>query len=270
MLRQPNFGPREGSEMTDIVVCLEGVSVDFNGIRVLENIWLNIRRGDFMAILGPNGAGKTTLLKVILGLYRPTVGTVKLFGTESGAHHERYRIGYVPQKAGFFGDIPATVWEVVAAGRAARIGLFKRLGARDKEKIREALALLGLERLAHHPVRALSGGQRQRVAIARALAGEPELLLLDEAAEGLDVAGEEAFYGLLEWLNQERGVTVVLVTHDIGAVSRRVKRVVCLNRQIVFAGSPQECLENGKLSLLYGMPVFTPAHVRERGRKALR
>lgn len=266
-MRQLKSDPREGLSMADTLVSLDGVNISFNGSNVLEDVHLSIRRGDFMAILGPNGAGKTTLLKVILGLYKPTAGTVRLFGVESAHFRERYRIGYVPQKAGSFGDFPATVWEVVAAGRIARAGLWRRFDRSDREKIKEALAVLGIENLVRRPVRALSGGQRQRVAIARALAAEPELLLLDEAAEGLDVASEEAFYGLLERLNRERGVSIVLVTHDIGAVSRRVKKVICLNRRIVFAGPPQECLENGKLSLLYGMPVFVPARTERQVRK---
>jgi len=253
--------------VTDSVVSLKDVCLAFNGGAVLEGVSLQVRRGDFLAILGPNGAGKTTLLKVILGLYKPQAGEVRLFGVDGAHFRERYRIGYVPQKAGAFGDFPATVWEVVSAGRIARAGLWRRLGASDKEEINRALGMLGITEIAHRPVRALSGGQRQRVAIARALAAGPELLLLDEAAEGLDAAGEEVFYGLLERLNREQGVSIVLVTHDIGAVSRRVKRVICLNRRVVFAGGPEECLENGKLSLLYGTPVYVPARAGRRVQK---
>lgn len=259
--------PRQEHSKAEQLIQVEEVGFDFGGNRVLENIRLDVRRGDFLGILGPNGAGKTTLLKVILGLYQPRTGVVRLFGVEGSRFRERYRIGYVPQKAGAFADFPATVWEVVSTGRTAKIGLWRRLGAGDRERIRTALAAVGLEELAHRPVRALSGGQRQRVAIARALAAEPEVLLLDEAAEGLDAAGEDGFYGLLERLNREQGLTVVLVTHDIGAVSRRVKKVVCLNRRIVFEGPPEECIENGKLSALYGMPVYIPGIRKQRRRK---
>lgn len=258
---------REEHSKGEELIRIEGVGFGFGRNQVLENINLDIRRGDFLAVLGPNGAGKTTLLKIILGLYQPRTGVISLFGAEGGRFRERYRIGYVPQKAGAFGGFPATVWEVVATGRTARTGLWRRQGAEDRERIRAALAALGLEELAHRPVGALSGGQRQRVAIARALAAGPEVMLLDEAAEGLDAAGEDAFYGLLERLNREQGLTVVIVTHDIGAVSRRVKKVVCLNRRIVFEGPPEECLENGNLSALYGMPVYIPGVVERRRRK---
>ncbi|MEW6770873.1 MAG: metal ABC transporter ATP-binding protein [Bacillota bacterium] len=266
MLRGLRHRPREGSGAAEPLIRLEGVSFGFGRNAALEEISLEVRRGDFMAILGPNGAGKTTLLKVVVGLLTPAAGKVSLFGVPAGRFRERYRIGYVPQKAGAFGAFPATVWEVAATGRFARVGLWGRLSKQDEAAVREALAVLGLEYLADRPVQALSGGQRQRVAIARALAAQPEVLLLDEAAEGLDAAGEEAFYGLLERLNRERDLTVVLVTHDIGAVSRRVKQVVCLNRRIIFTGPPQECLENGKLSALYGMPVYVPGRRTESRR----
>jgi len=249
---------REGSEAAGPLIRLEGVSFGFGGDMVLQEIGLEIKRGDFLAILGPNGAGKTTLLKVILGLLAPATGKVSLFGVPAHRFRERYRIGYVPQKAGAFGAFPATVREVVATGRFARTGFWRWWRKEDEGKIMEVLAALGIESFADRPVRALSGGERQRVAIARALVAEPEVLLLDEAAEGLDAPGEEAFYGLLERLNREPGLTVVLVTHDIGAGSRRVKKVVCLNRRIIFAGPPQERLENGKLTELYGMPVYVP------------
>lgn len=258
------FYPAGEHSDVEAVIKLEGVGFAFGRNQVLENISLEIRRGDFLAVLGPNGAGKTTLLKIILGLYQPGTGMLKLFGMDGSRFRERYRIGYVPQKGAAFGDFPATVWEVVATGRTARAGLWRRLAPKDREKITAALSALGLEELAHRPVRALSGGQRQRVAIARALAAEPEVLLLDEAAEGLDPAGEDAFYGLLERLNRGQGMTVVLVTHDIGAVSRRVRKVVFLNRRIVFEGASEECLENGKLSALYGMPVYVPGSVGRR------
>ncbi len=240
-------------------VSFQQVGLHFGGNPVLEDVSLDIKSGDFLAILGPNGAGKTTLLKIALGLVSPTAGQAMLFGVPAARFRQRYRIGYVPQKAGVFGDFPATVWEVVTTGRVSRSGFLRPLSSKDRQIVAGVLHRLGLENLAARTVRSLSGGQRQRVAIARALAAEPEVLLLDEAAEGLDAPGEDAFYSLLAELNHEQGLTVVLVTHDIGAVSLRVRTVVCLNRRVVFTGSPQECLENGKLAALYGMPVFVPS-----------
>ncbi|MGO0122304.1 metal ABC transporter ATP-binding protein [Desulfothermobacter acidiphilus] len=243
--------------MTDLVR-FQGVDLAFGEKVVLEDITFSIKKGDFLAILGPNGSGKTSLLKLILGIYRPTRGEIFLFGQPAAQFRERYRIGYVPQKGGLLGSFPATVWEAVASGRVARTGIWRRFTAEDRQAIEKACAALDLLPLLHHQVSQLSGGQRQRVAIARALAPEPELLLLDEAAEGLDAPGEELFYRYLTEFHRERGVTVVMVTHDIGAVSRRVKRVLCLNRRIVFEGSPAECLSNNHLADLYGAPVYVP------------
>ncbi|MCL6558892.1 MAG: metal ABC transporter ATP-binding protein, partial [Firmicutes bacterium] len=230
-------------EAKECVVSLDGVSFGFRGDTVLDDISLDIRRGEFLAILGPNGAGKTTLLKVVLGLLTPSKGKVKLFGAPADRFRQRYRVGYVPLKGGSFGEFPATVWEVVATGRIARTGMWRRLSPGDTRKIISVLASFGLEGLVSRPVKSLSGGQRQRLAIARALVTEPELLLLDEAAEGLDAPGEDALYSLLEQLNREQGLTVIMVTHDIGAVSLRVKTVVCLNQRVIFTGPPQACLE---------------------------
>jgi zinc transport system ATP-binding protein len=240
-------------------ISFQHVSLHFGGNPVLEDVSLDINSGDFLAVLGPNGSGKTTLLKTALGLITPTKGKAMIFGVPAARFRRRYRIGYVPQKAGVFGDFPATVWEVVTTGRISRSGFLRPFSSQDRQIITDVLQRLGLEHLAARTVRSLSGGQRQRVAIARALVAEPEVLLLDEAAEGLDAPGEDAFYNLLAELNRDRGLTVVLVTHDIGAVSLRVRTVICLNRRVVFSGSPQECLENGKLAALYGMPVFVPS-----------
>ncbi|RDV83941.1 metal ABC transporter ATP-binding protein [Ammonifex thiophilus] len=243
--------------MTNLVE-MKGVELSFGEKKVLEDINLCIREGDFLAILGPNGAGKTSLLRLILGTYRPTRGEIFLFGVPAARFKERYRIGYVPQKGGQLGSFPATVWEAVASGRVARTGIWRRFTPKDEEVIEKTCAALDLLPLLHQKVSELSGGQRQRVAIARALASEPDILLLDEAAEGLDAPGEELFYRYLAELHKERKVTIVMVTHDIGAVSRRVKRVICLNRRIVFEGTPAECLSNNHLAELYGAPVYVP------------
>lgn len=240
------------------MVVMKNVELSFGEKRVLEDINLRIKEGDFLAILGPNGAGKTSLLKLILGTYHPTRGEIFLFGMPAVRFRERYRIGYVPQKGGHLGSFPATVWEAVASGRIARTGIWRRFAPKDKEAIEKACAALDLLPLLHQKVNQLSGGQRQRVAIARALASEPDLLLLDEAAEGLDAPGEELFYRYLTELHKEQKVTIVMVTHDIGAVSRRVKRVICLNRRIVFEGTPAECFSNNHLAELYGAPVYVP------------
>nr|WP_287195681.1 metal ABC transporter ATP-binding protein [Syntrophothermus sp.] len=242
------------------VLELQDVSFAYGAQMVLEDVSLAVRRGDFLALVGPNGSGKTTLVKLILGLLKPLKGSVLLFGTEIGRFREWCRVGYVPQRPGFDPGFPATVEEVVAAGRFGRAGLARKLRREDWRAVEEALDLVELSHLRRRPVTRLSGGQQQRVFIARALAGEPELLVLDEPQVGLDGRALDNFYRLLGYLNQGKGMTLLLVTHDTGVVGRWVNRVACLNRTLVCHGAPGEILTPGVLSSLYGMGVRPVAH----------
>src|SRR5438105_3127175 len=180
-------------------LALELDSVDFayqQGHPVLRDVNLEIDAGQFVAVAGPNGGGKTTLLRLALGLERPTSGRVRLFGESPDRFHDRARLGYLAQRAQLGVQAPATVREVVAAGRAAlnRIG---RLTAADREAIDTAIERVGLSALASRSLTRLSGGQQQRAFIAKALASEPKLLALDEPTAGVDVAAQEALAELL-------------------------------------------------------------------------
>lgn len=239
---------------------LQHVCVDYGGDRVLEQVNLSIRRGDFLGILGPNGAGKTTLLRVMLGLVRPSCGHVRLFGQDLRSFRAWHRVGYVPQKAAFEPRFPATVREVVLSGRAGRAGLGRRFGPADHAGVDAALEITGLWEVQHRLVGRLSGGQQQRVLLARALANEPELLLLDEPTVGVDPEGEERFYALLRRLHLERGTTLVLVSHDVAAVAREVSQLACLNRTLIYHGPPEHALQTGALDRLYGTRHVVVAH----------
>ncbi|MGH7753478.1 MAG: metal ABC transporter ATP-binding protein, partial [Gemmatimonadales bacterium] len=219
-----------------------------------------IDRGDVLGLIGPNGSGKTTLLRVLLGLLRPTCGHVRLFGTEIAAFRQRERIGYVPQKAAFNSRFPAAVSEVVISGRSGRAGVGHRFTAADREAARRALDLVGLTSLHDKRIGELSSGQQQRVLIARALVTRPELLLLDEPTVGVDPDAQEQFYTLLLRLNREEGVTLILVSHDIGFVTREVSRLACLNRTLVFHGSPEEAAVSGALAQMYRSEAWMVAH----------
>lgn len=254
-------GRRSPADRAEVVAELEHVCVDFGGDRVLDQVDLRIRRGDFLGVIGPNGAGKTTLLRVLLGLVRPTCGHVRLFGQELRRFRDWHRVGYVPQKAvAFETRFPATVLEVVLSGRAGRVGAGRRFGPHDRGAAEAALRTTGLWELRDRLVGRLSVGQQQRVFIARALANEPELLLLDEPTVGVDPEGEERFYGLLRHLNRERGTTVVLVSHDVTAVAREVSQLACLNRTLFFHGPPEEALRAGMVERLYGARNLVVAH----------
>jgi zinc transport system ATP-binding protein len=224
-----------------LAVDLKGVSFAYpGGPTVLEGVNVEIRRGEFVTIAGPNGGGKTTLLRVALGLERPTRGEAYLLGEPADRVRDRYRIGYLAQRTRLGIDAPATVSEVVAAGRVARRGLVRPFGRADRAAVEAAIGRVGLLDRATVPIQRLSGGQQQRAYIAKALAGEPELLVLDEPTAGVDVDAQEAFGAFLGELHQALGVTILYVSHEFGAVERYVERVVLVRGGIVFDGPPSE------------------------------
>ncbi|MCR1782277.1 metal ABC transporter ATP-binding protein [Nocardioides carbamazepini] len=214
--------------MTDsVAVEVEDVSVALGGRPVLRGIDLAVHPGDFMALMGANGSGKSTLVRAMVGL-RPLVGgRVRLFGTPLDEYDDWCRIGYVPQRATAGSGIPASVWEVVAAGRLTRRRLLRPLSRADRAVIDDALEVVGLADRRRDAVTNLSGGQQQRVLIARALAGEPELFFLDEPTAGVDLPNQQVLADTLGQL-KERGATIVLVAHELGPLAPLVDRAVVL------------------------------------------
>jgi len=223
------------------VVELRGVAYAYDGgPAVLRDVDLAVEEAEFVAVAGPNGGGKTTLLRILLGLARPTAGTALLFGEPAHRFSRRASLGYLAQRSRLGTDAPATVREVVGAGRLAAGGLLGPLRARERAIVAQAIADVGLEAQADAPLARLSGGQQQRAFIAKALAGEPSLLVLDEPTAGVDPGAQEALARLLERLHRERRVTVVYVSHEFGAVEGVVKRLVLVRGGIVFDGPPSE------------------------------
>src|SRR5687767_888164 len=162
------------------ILRIEHGAVAFSGRPVLRDLNLTVQTGEVLAILGANGSGKSTLIRAALGLVPLSAGSVELFGTPLRRFRRWRRIGYVPQRVGAGSGVPATVREVVAAGRLAKRGFLRLPTGRDKTAVHEAIAMVGLADRTRDPVSTLSGGQQQRTLIARALAGEPDLLVLDE------------------------------------------------------------------------------------------
>lgn len=241
---------------------LENVNFSYDRVSILENLTFTVRKGEYLGIIGPNGGGKTTLLKIILGLLEPTDGTVKLFGQDIHTFKERYRIGYVPQRVTQADrDFPATVFEVVRSGRIPRLGLFNGFEKEDIEATERAMKMAGIEQHRDMLVGDLSGGQRQRVFIARALAGDPEVLILDEPTVGVDIGAQETFYKFLKTLNEEHGMTIVFVSHDVDVISRETKTVLCLNHNLVCHGFPQDLLSEHILERLYGSHTKRAPHL---------
>jgi zinc transport system ATP-binding protein len=208
------------------------------GQRVLEDVDLRIEEGEFVAIAGPNGGGKTTLVRLLLGLERPSHGRALLFGEPAHRFSRRRTLGYLAQRSEMGGDAPATVREVVSAGRLAAGGLLGPMRRRDRELVVGAIERVGLQDVADWPLRTLSGGMQQRAFIGKALAGEPSLLALDEPTTGVDAESQESLAALLDRLHSELGVTILYVSHEFGAVERFVQRLVLVRRSIIFDGSP--------------------------------
>jgi zinc transport system ATP-binding protein len=243
------------------VADLEHVCFSYGGEKVLDEVSLRIDRGDFLGIIGPNGSGKTTLLRIMLGLLRSRCGHVRLFGTDISEFRDWPRIGYVPQKAvAFESRFPASVLEVVQSGRCGRAGLGHRFGAADRDAATRALETVGMAPYRDRLIGRLSAGQQQRVFVARALASNPELLVLDEPTVGVDLDAQEQFYSLLQRLNGELGTTLVLVSHDVAMIAREVTQLACLNRTLVFHGSPDEAIRSGAIAQMYRADSVMVSH----------
>jgi zinc transport system ATP-binding protein len=224
-----------------LAVELRAVSFAYDGgPDVLHDVGLEVAAGEFVAVAGPNGGGKTTLMRIVLGLERPARGEALLFGEHAHRFSRRAKIGYLAQRARLGVDAPATVREVVAAGRLAGGGLLGPLRRGDQAIVAEAIARVGLADRADAPLRTLSGGQQQRAFIAKALAAEPSLLVLDEPTAGVDAVAQEALAELLHQLHRELAVTVLYVSHEFGAVEHFVKRLVLVRGGIVYDGPPSE------------------------------
>ena len=232
----------------------------YNSVPVVRDINFSITPGEFAAILGPNGSGKTTLMKLALGLLKPTSGQVLLFGEPAETFTDWHKVGYVPQRTqATESRFPASVREIVNFGSYSGfspLSIFKR----DKSnRVDEAMEMAGIAQIASRRVSDLSVGQQQRMLIARSLVRKPELLVMDEPIAGVDAAGEEQFHTMVRRLNRDLGITIVMVSHDIGAVMREATTCACINRDIVFHG-PVHQLDAQALSGLYGFPVDVLMH----------
>jgi zinc transport system ATP-binding protein len=210
------------------------------GDEVLRDVDLSVEAGELVAIAGPNGGGKTTLVRLALGLIAPRRGRVLIFGEPAHSYRSRADLAYLPQRSQLGTEAPATVREVVTAGRLARAGIFGPLGRSHRAAVSDAIERVGLSPVADRPLARLSGGQQQRAFIAKALAGEPSLLVLDEPTTGVDAEAQEALAGLLERLHRDLEVTVLYVSHEFGAIERYVERLVLVRGGIVFDGPPGE------------------------------
>jgi zinc transport system ATP-binding protein len=218
------------------LVSLDEVSYSINKLSILEDISFNIHKGEIITLIGPNGAGKSTLIKIILGMLRPTSGSVWRQNT--------LNIGYVPQKVTINTLVPLSVQRFLALSPIA-----------NRDNISEVAEKLMLTKILTNPVTQISGGELQRVLLARALINKPDLLVLDEPAQAVDVTGQAELYALIQGVQQELGCGVLMVSHDLHIVMAGTNQVICLNKHICCYGCPQKVSVDPEFARLFGSNV---------------
>ena len=229
------------------LVTFDRASLGYGRRAVLSNLSFEIREGDFLGLVGPNGSGKTTILRAILGALQPIAGSV--------ARAEGLRFGYVPQRDQVDYGYPLSVVDVVLMGRYDRIGLGKRPSSADRELACDALEHVGIRDLSESPLANLSGGEKQRTLIARALVGDPNVLILDEPTNGMDLVSMTQILGLVRELHERDGLTVLMVSHALNEVANYVERIALVADGKVHIGSTDEIMSEKTLSNMYGIPV---------------
>ena len=232
---------------------------------VLDNINMSVEKGEFVAIVGPNGAGKTTLIKAILGLEKPFSGEIKINGYKPDdiISNKTLKISYLPQKAIVNWDMPLKVIDVVLIEHLRFFGLFRRY---PKEKLKKAeywLKVFGIEDRMNSYIKDLSGGQQQRVSLARCMVKEPDLLILDEPNTAVDAVYNFKMYETLRRLTDEKNLTIIMVSHDIGAVTTYVDKIMCLNVRLYCHGSPSSIDYSEMIKNVYGEGVEILMHGRQ-------
>jgi len=225
-----------------MIVDIEKLSVDYAGIKALEDVSFGIAEGDFLGIIGPNGAGKSTLFRCMLGLHTQYDGTIKFFG-QNIKDSKKYlsQIGFVPQKPVIDKNFPATVREVVSMSQ----------NSNDSKKVEEVLQKVWMHELADRRIGDLSVGQQQRIFIAKALVNSPRILILDEPVIGLDVYNQDLFFQILSELNIKEKISIIWSSHDLDAVERLANKVACLNKTLFFHGISQEFFSDDEMLKKY-------------------
>jgi iron complex transport system ATP-binding protein len=237
---------------------VKNLSHSFGEALVLKNISFQVPQRDFFIIIGPNGSGKTTLMKVISGILKPQNGELKILNRPIDQYHRKAlakTIAFVPQMT--FADFPFTVTEIVLMGRSPYLGILGLEQENDLEVASQAITFTGLENLAHRKLDQLSGGEQQRVFIARAICQEPDIILLDEPTASLDLAYQVRIMDLMEKLKTEKGITVVMVSHDVNLAAMYADHLMLLHKgQVVCQGLPDEVLTYKTLEETYGCTLL--------------
>ena len=241
----------KGEQFAHTIIDFRNATLGYGSKAVLREISFVVNEGEYFGLVGPNGAGKTTILRAILGILKPLSGEV-LVGTAEG---RPLRFGYVPQRDTIDDVLPYTVEEVVMMGRYRQVGLFRSPGAEDRVKVSESLAHVDVETIRGRAFKDLSGGQKQRVLIARALASQPDVLILDEPTNGMDLSSRTVILQLIGQLHSQDRLTVIMVSHLLDDVANHVQRIAVVEQNFFQVGAVKAVLTGKNLSTLYGMPV---------------
>ena len=225
-----------------MIVEIEKLSVEYTGIKALDDISFGIAEGDFLGIIGPNGAGKSTLFRCMLGLHTQYDGIIRFFGhniKDSKKHLSQ--IGFVPQKPVIDKNFPATVREIISMSQ----------NSNDSKKVEEVLQKVWMHELADRRIGDLSIGQQQRIFIAKALVNSPKILILDEPVIGRDVYNQDLFFQILSELNTKEKISIIWSSHDLDAVERLANKVACLNKTLFFHGISKEFFSDDEMLKKY-------------------
>ena len=231
--------------MTDLITA-SNITVNRGETKILDNVSLTVGESEFITILGPNGGGKSMFLKCLMGFYIPDNGNIK--------RKRHLRIGYVPQQFTSEQTMPISVGQFLR--------LRKKVSAEELETI---TAETNIEALVNKPLNILSGGELQRILVARALIGAPDLLILDEPAQNLDISGQLAFYKLLSEIYEKRSFSILMVSHDLHMVMATTKKVICLFHHVCCSGEPQVVTKDPEFITLFGNDMAEMMAVYQHG-----
>jgi zinc transport system ATP-binding protein len=232
---------------------LKNVSVEFNGTVAIKDISITINKGDFVGLAGPNGAGKSTLAKSVLGLVPLLKGSILLFDQDIKSFSKWEKVGYLPQKINTINPLfPASVEEIVSIGLLSTKKFPKQITNEDKKRISEVLIDLDILNLKHKMFSEISGGQQQRVVLARAIVSNPDLLIFDEPSNALDPASRDSFFSYIQKLNTEKGITILLITHDTGYIGKYANKLMYIDEKLVYYGSFAEFCKSGEMAARFG------------------
>jgi len=234
-------------KITNALISAKNVSVLKHQKSILDNIDIQINKNDFITIIGPNGAGKTMLLKCLMGFYKPTSGRIE--------RKEKLKIGYMPQSISIINTMPITVKDFITVRKEY-----------DDISLNKVITEVSIGEIVYKQLSVLSGGEMQRVLLARSLLNNPDLLILDEPAQNLDISGQLNFYKLIQEIYSKRDISILMVSHDLHLVMVSTKKVLCLYKHICCSGEPQQIAKDPEFLSMFGkdmanmMSIYQHSH----------